>query len=116
MPRNLTGIILGAGLALGVAGCNHEAAGPGQPALNAAQADSLAQAVTAELDAMVQGAGIGYYEKGQGNMHGSIWEQRDRYFRNSPLFLFDRVDPAVIGPLKEKVDDAPVPPPHEHGR
>ncbi len=58
--RNLTGIILGAGLALGVAACNHEAVGPGQPALSQAQADSLAQAVTAELDAMVQDAVIGY--------------------------------------------------------
>jgi len=45
-----------------------------------------------------QGAGIGYYEKGQGNMHGSIWEQRDRYFHNSPLFLFDRIEtPLLIG-------------------
>ena len=41
---------------------------------------------------------IGYYEKGQGNMRGTIWEQRDRYFRNSPLFLFDRVEtPLLIG-------------------
>jgi dipeptidyl aminopeptidase/acylaminoacyl peptidase len=45
-----------------------------------------------------QGAGIGYYEKGQGNMRGTIWEQRDRYFRNSPLFLFDRIEtPLLIG-------------------
>lgn len=45
-----------------------------------------------------QGAGIGYYEKGQGNMHGTIWEQRDRYFKNSPLFLFDRIEtPLLIG-------------------
>jgi dipeptidyl aminopeptidase/acylaminoacyl peptidase len=41
---------------------------------------------------------IGYYEKGQGNMHGSIWEQRDRYYRNSPIFLFDRIEtPVMIG-------------------
>jgi dipeptidyl aminopeptidase/acylaminoacyl peptidase len=41
---------------------------------------------------------IGYYEKGQGNMHGTIWEQRDRYFQNSPLFLFDRIEtPLMIG-------------------
>ena len=40
----------------------------------------------------------GYYEKGQGNMKGTIWEQRDRYFRNSPLFLFDRIQtPLLIG-------------------
>jgi endonuclease G len=30
--------------------------------------------------------------------------------------FFDRVDPSVIGPLKEKTDAAPVPPPHDHGR
>jgi dipeptidyl aminopeptidase/acylaminoacyl peptidase len=41
---------------------------------------------------------MGYYEKGQGNMHGTIWEQRDRYFRNSPIFLFDRIEtPLLIG-------------------
>jgi dipeptidyl aminopeptidase/acylaminoacyl peptidase len=41
---------------------------------------------------------IGYYEKGQGNMHGTIWEQRDQYFRNSPIFLFDRIEtPLMIG-------------------
>jgi dipeptidyl aminopeptidase/acylaminoacyl peptidase len=41
---------------------------------------------------------IGYYEQGQGNMGGSIWEHRDRYFDNSPLFLFDRIEtPLMIG-------------------
>ncbi len=30
--------------------------------------------------------------------------------------FFDRVDPAVIGPLKEKTDDLAVPPPISHGR
>jgi len=41
---------------------------------------------------------IGYYEQGQGNMGGTIWEQHDRYFRNSPLFLFDRITtPLLIG-------------------
>lgn len=40
----------------------------------------------------------GYYEKGQGNMLGTIWEQHDRYFRNSPIFLFDRIQtPLMIG-------------------
>jgi dipeptidyl aminopeptidase/acylaminoacyl peptidase len=43
-------------------------------------------------------ASIGYYEKGQGNMHGTIWEKRDQYFRNSPIFLFDRIEtPLLIG-------------------
>lgn len=42
--------------------------------------------------------GVGYYEQGQGNMKATIWEQRDRYFRNSPLFLFDRIQtPLMIG-------------------
>jgi dipeptidyl aminopeptidase/acylaminoacyl peptidase len=41
---------------------------------------------------------IGYYERGQGKMGGSIWEHRDRYFDNSPLFLFDRIEtPLLIG-------------------
>ncbi len=43
-------------------------------------------------------ASIGYYEQGQGNMHGTIWERRDQYFRNSPVFLFDRIEtPLLIG-------------------
>jgi dipeptidyl aminopeptidase/acylaminoacyl peptidase len=41
---------------------------------------------------------IGYYERGQGNMGGSIWEQRQRYLDNSPLLLFDRIEtPLLIG-------------------
>lgn len=41
---------------------------------------------------------IGYYEQGQGNMGGSLWEQRARYLENSPLFLFDRIEtPLLIG-------------------
>lgn len=44
------------------------------------------------------GSSIGYYERGQGNMGGSIWEYRDRYFNNSPIFLFDRIEtPLLIG-------------------
>lgn len=41
---------------------------------------------------------IGYYEHGQGNMDGSIWEHRDRYLDNSPLLRFDRIEtPLLIG-------------------
>ncbi len=41
---------------------------------------------------------IGFYEHGQGNMGGSIWEHRDRYLDNSPLLRFDRVEtPLLIG-------------------
>jgi len=42
-------------------------------------------------DYLASEGSIGYYEQGQGNMKGTIWEQRDRYFRNSPVFLFDRI-------------------------
>ncbi|HWN40842.1 MAG TPA: prolyl oligopeptidase family serine peptidase [Thermoanaerobaculia bacterium] len=41
---------------------------------------------------------IGFYERGQGNMGGSIWEHRDRYLDNSPLLRFDRIEtPLLIG-------------------
>jgi dipeptidyl aminopeptidase/acylaminoacyl peptidase len=41
---------------------------------------------------------MGYYEHGQGNMGGTIWEQHDRYYRNSPLFHFDKIQtPLLIG-------------------
>lgn len=41
---------------------------------------------------------IGYYEEGQGNMGGSIWEHPQRYLDNSPLLLFDRIEtPLLIG-------------------
>jgi dipeptidyl aminopeptidase/acylaminoacyl peptidase len=40
----------------------------------------------------------GFYEQGQGNMHATPWENRDRYLDNSPVYLFDRVQtPLLIG-------------------
>ena len=52
--------------------------------------------------------GIGYYENGQGNMGGSIWEHRDRYPDNSPLFRFDRIEtPLLIGQGELDGDLAP---------
>ncbi len=42
--------------------------------------------------------GIGYYEQGQGNMGGTLWEHRDRYLDNAPLLRFDRIEtPLLIG-------------------
>lgn len=39
-----------------------------------------------------------YYEQGQGNMGGTIWERRDEFFANSPLFDFPRITtPLLIG-------------------
>jgi dipeptidyl aminopeptidase/acylaminoacyl peptidase len=47
---------------------------------------------------------IGYFEHGQGGMEGSIWERRDRYFENSPIFRFDRIEtPVLIGQGDEDV-------------
>ncbi len=41
---------------------------------------------------------VGYYEQGQGNMGGSLWQQRERYLANSPLFHFDKIKtPLLIG-------------------
>lgn len=39
---------------------------------------------------------IGYYERGQGNMGGSLWEFPERYRVNSPLFTFDRIETALL--------------------
>ena len=39
--------------------------------------------------------GTGYYEQGQGNMGGTLWEYPERYRENSPLFDF----PAIETPL-----------------
>jgi dipeptidyl aminopeptidase/acylaminoacyl peptidase len=40
----------------------------------------------------------GYYEHGQGNMGGTPWEFHQRYYENSPIFSFDRIQtPLLIG-------------------
>lgn len=50
----------------------------------------------------------GYYEQGQGNMGGSIWEVPDRYLENSPLFRFDEIDtPLLIGQGEDDGDLVP---------
>jgi len=51
---------------------------------------------------------IGYYEQGQGNMGGSLWEQRERYVENSPIFHFDKIQtPLLIGQGELDGDLAP---------
>jgi dipeptidyl aminopeptidase/acylaminoacyl peptidase len=51
----------------------------------------------------------GYYEHGQGNMGGTIWEQRDRYLANSPLLHFDKIQtPLLIGQGERDGDLVPV--------
>ncbi|HEU4589184.1 MAG TPA: prolyl oligopeptidase family serine peptidase [Gemmatimonadales bacterium] len=50
----------------------------------------------------------GYYEQGQGNMGGTIWEHPDRYQANSPLFRFDRITtPLLIGQGEKDGDLTP---------
>jgi dipeptidyl aminopeptidase/acylaminoacyl peptidase len=40
----------------------------------------------------------GYYEKGQGNMGGTPWDQRERYLKNSPVTYLDRIQtPLLMG-------------------
>jgi dipeptidyl aminopeptidase/acylaminoacyl peptidase len=41
---------------------------------------------------------VGVYEQGQGNMHGTPWDQQERYLANSPIYSFDRIaTPLLIG-------------------
>lgn len=41
---------------------------------------------------------LGYFEEGQGGMGGTLWQYRDRFIENSPLFYFDRVQtPLLMG-------------------
>jgi len=42
------------------------------------------------------GVGIGWVENGQGRMGGSMWQYRDRFIENSPLFYLDRVQTPIL--------------------
>ncbi|MDE0484504.1 MAG: prolyl oligopeptidase family serine peptidase [Candidatus Poribacteria bacterium] len=39
---------------------------------------------------------IGWAETGQGRMGGSLWEQRQRYIDNSPIFYLDKIETPVL--------------------
>lgn len=39
---------------------------------------------------------VGYYERGQGNQGGSIWEYPERFRANSPLFEFPRISTPLL--------------------
>jgi dipeptidyl aminopeptidase/acylaminoacyl peptidase len=43
-----------------------------------------------------EAAGIGIIEDGQGDMHATPWERRDRYIENSPYFYLDRIHTPVL--------------------
>ncbi len=57
--RKLIGLATATALALGIAACNKDATGPGQPALSKAQADSLAAAVITDVGDVIEGAVVG---------------------------------------------------------
>jgi dipeptidyl aminopeptidase/acylaminoacyl peptidase len=40
--------------------------------------------------------GIGWSEKGQGQLGGTPWQYRDRYIENSPQFYLDRVQTPLL--------------------
>ncbi|MBM3242932.1 sigma-70 family RNA polymerase sigma factor, partial [Candidatus Poribacteria bacterium] len=39
---------------------------------------------------------VGWAESGQGRMGGSLWEQRQRYIDNSPVFYLDKVETPLL--------------------
>lgn len=41
-------------------------------------------------------SGIGWAETGQGRMGGSLWEQRQKYIDNSPIFHLDKIETPVL--------------------
>ena len=49
-----------------------------------------------QLTKQGRSSGIGWAETGQGRMGGSLWEQRQRYIDNSPLFYLDKVETPVF--------------------
>ncbi|HVS66105.1 MAG TPA: prolyl oligopeptidase family serine peptidase [Thermoanaerobaculia bacterium] len=57
----------------------------------------------------LSGSSTGYWEQGQGNMGGTIWEQPERYRDNSPLFDFPEITtPLLIGQGDQDGDLVPV--------
>jgi len=40
--------------------------------------------------------GLNWTEYGQGRMQGDPWSRRDRYFRNSPFFEFDKITTPIL--------------------
>jgi dipeptidyl aminopeptidase/acylaminoacyl peptidase len=53
--------------------------------------------------------GVSWSESGQGRMGGSLWEYRERYIENSPIFYLDRVKTPLLIIHGSKDDAVPVP-------
>lgn len=59
------------------------------------------------LQSTGEASGIGWAEEGQGSMGGSLWEFRQRYIENSPIFYLDKVSTPLL--LVHGVTDTTVP-------
>jgi len=53
--------------------------------------------------------GVSWSESGQGRMGGSLWEYRERYLENSPIFYLDRVKTPLLIIHGTKDDAVPYP-------
>ena len=65
----------------------------------AAVASAAAVNFTSFYGALTEGGDsmwLGWVERGQPRMGGSLWEKREAYIENSPLFYFDRVDTPLL--------------------
>ena len=58
------------------------------------------------------GGTIGWVEEGQGDMGGSLWQHRERFVENSPLFYLDRIQTPIL--LMHGGSDTAVPPIESH--
>jgi dipeptidyl aminopeptidase/acylaminoacyl peptidase len=53
---------------------------------------------------------IDWAETGLGNIGGSLWQARDRYIENSPIFYLDRVNTPLL--IVQGSSDRVIPPNH----
>jgi len=58
------------------------------------------------------GGTIGWVEEGQGDMGGSLWQHRERFIENSPLFYLDRIQTPIL--LMHGGSDTAAPPIESH--
>ena len=48
------------------------------------------------VSGFLESSNTGYYETGQVGMAGTLWEHRERYIENSPVFRLDRVETPLL--------------------
>lgn len=76
----------------------------------AIEMDGVSDIVSAytEMDKSGGAFGTSLYEHGQDALGGTLWQSRDRYIENSPLFYFDRIETPLL--VVHGGDDVAVPP------